>query len=79
MKLFAALAAALHAFAVAYPIAISRKLEKEIAEYEEEIMALAESGAPDHQLRLEILAKRKQRADESLRALRSASSHADEG
>ena len=83
MGLVAALIASLKA-AAAYlqyvaPLKMIRNLEEEIADYEDEILRLGLSGSAADKLRIETLARRKQRARESLRALRSAYGDSDAG
>lgn len=75
MSLLRALIAALHAFAVVYPVAVRRKISREIEEYEDEIFRLGDAGDPASKLQIERLAERKRRAVELLGSLRSANDH----
>lgn len=81
MGLFTAAAAALSAVAAflrhVYPIKQMRAIEREIEQYEDAIFALGHDGSGDAKLRIEILAKRRERAREQLRALRSAFGDSD--
>lgn len=75
--LVAFLTAASAFFRIVYPVAVGRKIKREIEQYEDEIYRLGDSGSADDKLRIETLAKRKDRASEQLRALRSAYGDAD--
>ena len=55
---------------VAFPIIESRKIIREIEKYEDEIRTLGLAGDAASKLRLETVARRKDRAIEQLGALR---------
>ncbi|MEC7580987.1 MAG: hypothetical protein VYC85_01140 [Pseudomonadota bacterium] len=65
------------AFLKVLPIIEIRKIEKQIEGYEDEMHRLALSGSPSAKLRIETIAKRKQRAAEQVGFIRSAHSDVD--
>lgn len=75
---------AIHAFFLAataflkfLPIIEIRKIERQIEDYEDEMYRLALSSSPSAKLRIEEIAKRKQRAVEQVSFIRSANSDVD--
>ena len=81
MSIMRAVAAALSAVAAflrfVYPAKQIRALQKEIEEYEDEIYRLGNLGDGNSKLRMEVVAERKQRADQLLESLRSALDYLD--
>ncbi len=75
MSFIKALAAALNALAAflqyVYPAKQLREISKDIEKYEDEIFDLGFSGTAADKLRIEIVAKRKKRADQQLAAIQS--------
>lgn len=75
MSLVKTLAAALDALAAflryVYPAKQLREISREIEKYEDEIFELGDSGTAADKLRIEIIAKRKQRANQQLEIIRS--------
>ncbi len=59
------------------PIIEIRKIEKQIEDYEDEMHRLALSGSAASKLRIETIAKRKRRATEQVRFIRSSSGDSD--
>lgn len=81
MGLFTAAAAALSAVAAflrfVYPVKEMRAIQREVEKYEDEIFSLGNDGSPSAKLRIEILSKRRDRANQQLSTLRSAYSDPD--
>lgn len=81
MSLLRAASAALAAVAAylrfVYPVKQIREIQKDIEAYEDEIFRLGNIGDGDSKLRLEVVSKRKQRADQLLESLRSSIDHID--
>jgi hypothetical protein len=81
MPLLKAAAAALSALAAflrfVYPTAQVRSIYREVEKYEDEIFRLGDIGDPSSKLRIDLLQKRRERALEQIRDLRSAYNHAD--
>jgi hypothetical protein len=75
MPFFRALAATLSALAAflrhAYPAKVLRSISREIEGYEDEIFNLGISGSAADKLRIEVVSKRKQRANQQFESLRS--------
>lgn len=67
------------AFLKVLPIIEIRKIEKQIEDYEDEIHRLALSGSAAAKLRIETIAKRKQRASEQVGFIRSSHGDSDTG
>jgi hypothetical protein len=82
MTLFRAVAAffnAATALLKVLPIIEIRKIERQIEDYEDEMHRLALSGSPAAKLRIETIAKRKQRASEQVGFIRSSHGDSDTG
>ena len=81
MALFTAAAAALSAVAAflrfVYPVKEMRAIQREIEKYEDEIFSLGNVGSPSAKLRIDMLSKRRDRANQQLSTLRSAYSDLD--
>jgi len=68
----AALSAAAAFLRFVYPVKVMRTIQLEIEKYEDEIFNLGNDGTPHAKLRMETISKRKDRASEQLRIIRSA-------
>ena len=81
MGFIKAMAAALNALAAflryVYPAQQLREISKDIEKYEDEILELGFSGTAADKLRIEIVAKRKKRADQQLAVIQSIYGDAD--
>ena len=73
MNIIRALVAAATAYLRVLPIIHLRKLYNEHDQISDEIFSLGVTGTPASLMRLELLAKRRERLDQQISAIRSAS------
>ena len=79
MSIFKALVVAATAYLRVLPLIHLRKLYNEHDKISDELLSRGASGTPADLLRIEVLAKRRERIDKQISSIRSASGDTEEG